>query len=246
MLLTDRKSDKLNILAVVPARGGSKGIPGKNLRKIGGLPLVDHTIKFAKQLSNVDGVILTSDSSSILQRGEKYNIFTVNRPKELASDESLVIESIKHAVAIYDQRNQVTTDSVILLQPTYPFRLRDDVEKAISKHVEGDSIPVISIKPMKENPCECIVLDTKDNWSYLVSPPQNANRQNYPSCYYFITGNFYISSMQSLNSYNSFMTPNSSFFRTKERIAIDIDLPEDFILAENIFSLTSSLGEPSL
>ena len=193
------------IVAIVPARGGSKGIKDKNLKKLNGIPLVDHTLKFASSLNIFDDVILTSDSKKILSRANKYNCKEIERPRELAIDDSLMIDVVIHAYEEFVKRNKYEPQTIVLLQPTYPYREKNDLKAAVNKHLQQNRNPIVAVQKMKEHPCDCFYRDEKNLINYLIPPPQNNNRQNYPEDFFFITGNFYISSIAKLKSEKSFI-----------------------------------------
>ena len=228
--------NKTGTIAIVPARAGSKGIKNKNLKKLNGAPLIDHTLKFASSLNIFDEVLLTSDSKKILSRAREYNCLEINRPKELAKDDSLMIDVVIHAYQEFANRNKYEPQSIVLLQPTYPYRKKNDLKIALKKHIKQNRNPIVAVQRMQEHPCECFYKGKNDSINYLIPPPQNNNRQNYPEDFFFITGNFYISSINKLKSEKSFINSKTEFFETSEKLIIDIDTPKDFEFAEKVYS----------
>lgn len=127
------------VLALIPARGGSKGVPRKNVRPVAGKPLIAHTILQAIEAGGVDEVIVSSDDEEILAIAEAHGAVPLRRPDHLAGDESPVIESIVHAM---DEHGPY--DAVVLLQPTSPLRLPSDITAAVSLFLQTGQ-PVCSV-----------------------------------------------------------------------------------------------------
>ena len=148
---------KTSVLAVIPARGGSKGLPGKNLRELHGRSLVRHAIKFADSCPLITEIVITSDSVDILKDAKEENvakpIFYLSRPDELASDETKDAPVLRHALESYENRIQKQIELIAMLQPTSPLRLNKDVESCINSinHFNGTSAWTISKVPLKYN-----------------------------------------------------------------------------------------------
>jgi CMP-N,N'-diacetyllegionaminic acid synthase len=148
---------KSSVLAVIPARGGSKGLPGKNLKELHGRSLVRHAIKFANSSPLITEIVITSDSTDILNDAKKENvakpIFYLSRPDELASDETKDAPVLRHALESYEDRIQKRIELIAMLQPTSPLRLNEDVESCINviNDFGGSSAWTISEVPLKYN-----------------------------------------------------------------------------------------------
>lgn len=228
-----------SMAAIIPARGGSKGIPKKNLVEINGKPLVDYTIEFAKKLE-ID-IFLSTDCNEISERGRAQNIKCINRPYHLASDQSRIIDTLLHA-ANEINLNSDKYDSFLVLQPTFLIREVKEIKRAIYEFQKYNYESLVAISKMIEHPCECIDLDkNKNKWDYLVKGPEGAtNRQEFKDSYYFITGNFYISTIKSLAKYRGYMHKDTNFFITKNKYFVDIDDYEDLDFAKSqIYKLKS-------
>jgi len=120
------------ILAIIPARGGSKGIKDKNIAPLAGKPLIAHTIEAALQCNALDDVIVSTDSEKIAECATNYGVDVhALRPAWLAGDEAKSIDVIHYEVDQFEQRNQITIDAVLLLQPTTPLRTVDDIQQSI-------------------------------------------------------------------------------------------------------------------
>ncbi len=225
----------LDIAIIVPARGGSKGIPGKNLISLNGKPLVDYTLEFASNLKH--DTFLSSDDEAILDRAEIYNAKKIRRPHDLAMDNSSIIGCLIHA-SNYINSNLKKYDSIVMLQPTYPIRNLKEVRLAIKRFQSNRMETLVAINKMREDPSECIKLNQDmRNWSYIEEKPNDfcavsSNRQEYESRNYFISGNFYITNIETLIRYKRIMHDQTEFYITNERYPVDIDCFEDLAFAE--------------
>lgn len=216
---------------IIPARGGSKGIPKKNIKPLKGKPLIDYTIEFSKNLNLK--IFLTSDDDEILSRGKFHNIECIKRPKHLASDESRINDTLIHASSIINFKKNIF-DSFLILQPTFLIRDISEIKNAISRFQNENLISLVAVNRMREHPSECIDLDTKTNsWSYIIEGPKGAtNRQEFKDSYYFISGNFYIATINSLIKYGGYMHNQTSFYISEDRYIVDIDCNQDFNFAK--------------
>ena len=235
----------MTIKVIIPAREGSKGLPGKNLKKLCGKPLIDYTILKALKLFKASSIILTSDSKEILQRGLEFNIRTILRPSELANDKSPVIDSILHAADYSEKTFRMKCDRIMLLQPTYPIRDEQEIKKAINFFEKHNLNSLVSVVNMKEHPCECISIYNQNHngWQFLIDPNKNTNRQSYEGNYFFVSGNFYIAKLDSLKIYKSFFFKKTRFFNCDNTYKVDIDDLYDFEFAEYCLSKIDNINE---
>lgn len=133
----------MNVLAIVPARGGSKGIPRKNLAPCAGRPLVDWTLQAATESRFITHRVLSSDDDEILDRGRSYFGFAgLQRPEELAQDDTATEPVMMHAIGA-----AVQTDLIVLLQPTSPLRTADHIDMAIALLLDSGVDSIVSVVP---------------------------------------------------------------------------------------------------
>lgn len=132
------------VLGIIPARGGSKGVPFKNLFPLNGLPLIQYTITEALK-SSLNDVIVTTDSDVIAAYANKSlgNFKAISRPPELAMDDTPMIDTIRHAVECYERHQKI--DAVMILQPTSPLRIAEDIDNAIEAFKAKDYDSLISV-----------------------------------------------------------------------------------------------------
>ena len=132
-------------VVIIPARGGSKGIPKKNIKEFLGKPLLQHSIDYAKQSNLVDQIILTTDSSEIMEIGKNNNITVIDRPKELSGDEATTESAIEHVISLFD----FSINTIfILLQPTSPLRPENSLDKMINIFNKKEYDSMLTLSPI--------------------------------------------------------------------------------------------------
>lgn len=235
--------DLSSIIAVIPARSGSKGLPGKNLLPLGDLPLVEHSIRLALAVNLIVTIVVTTDSPEILLLRHKYpTVIFLERPAELAQDASTLSDVIDHVFLSIDL-SLGSNPSFLILQPTTPFRLPKNITNALLFARKSRASSMISVVPMSQHPSECVLLKDHD-WRLVSSPPSGSTRrQDYVGEYYFISGSFYFSTLERFQSlkFDCFRS-GSSLWNSNEPIAIDIDSSIDFSLATHLFNFMTDLG----
>ncbi len=143
----------MSVVAVIPARGGSKGIPLKNIAPLGGIPLLAYTIRAARATKVIDRIILSTDSQVIAQVGIDYGLdVPFLRPERLARDETPGIDPIVHAAEWVRDHENLQPEYVIVLQPTSPFRTAGDIELALQLAIETRADSVVSVGPVAVHP----------------------------------------------------------------------------------------------
>ena len=224
------------ILAFIPARKGSKGLPSKNTMLFAGKPLIAHTIEVALK-ANVDDIFISTDDPVVLDIAKDYGIeVSYFRPPHLASDEAGMTDVISHGL---DWRNnQGKQDvSLLLLQATSPLRTVNEVNQAVKIHQETGK-PVFGVSPMWTHPTECIQLENGQSWRYLVEPSSANRRQDYKGSYQFINGAIYLATIDFFNNNGKLLDINSIPFIMNAVNTIDIDNEMEFFAAEALCGLT--------
>ena len=143
-----------NIIAVIPARGGSKQIKNKNLKKIKGISLVARTIKFAKSINLINEIVVSSDSEKILNESKKNGVDTFFvRPRKLSGDKISDFQVLHHSLKVSEKYFKKKFDYIVMLQPTSPLRKKKDIIKAIKKCIgKYDAVWTVSRVDKKFNP----------------------------------------------------------------------------------------------
>ena len=178
-----------SILVVIPARGGSKGIPRKNLRKINNQTLIEHAVRVAKGLGCIDKVIITSDDDEIHSLSEQLAVdLSVKRPAELASDKAKSIDAWIHAWLEAEKFFKQSFEFSVLLEPTSPMRTMDDVDKAIKllmKNSTANSVVTVSKTPGHYTPHKALQINSKGEIApYLEDGTKYSIRQDIPDFYH--------------------------------------------------------------
>ena len=163
------------ILAIIPARGGSKGIPKKNLKKIKNISLVGRAIMVAKKIKEIDKIFVSTDSKEIIKEAEKFNILTpFIRPKNISGDKISDYQVIKHALKKIEKKENTIYEIIIMLQPTSPLRNIIEVKEVIKKiaHTKFDAIWTVSEVPLKYHPLKQFI-QKKERMFFFLDQGKN-------------------------------------------------------------------------
>ncbi|MDP5028532.1 MAG: acylneuraminate cytidylyltransferase family protein [Flavobacterium sp.] len=183
-------------LIIIPARGGSKGVPRKNIKLLNGIPLIHYTIKAAKQLFNDSLICVSTDDVEIKEISEQASLSVpFLRPKELASDTSGSYEVLLHAIEHY-ANSGYEADTLILLQPTSPFRTSSQIEEAL-KLYSDDIDMVVSVKETKSNPYYILFEEDENGFLRKSKEATFTRRQDCPKVWEY-NGAIYIINISSL------------------------------------------------
>jgi len=215
-------------LAVIPARGGSKRLPGKNLQDLNGKPLISWTIEACLKSDFIDQVCVTSDSNEILNIAKSYQVDTIERPKELSSDTSTSYEALKHALKFSDQY-----DYIFLAQPTSPLRNEFHIDNAIKFLFEKKADSVIGVSKVGHTPLWSNTLKNDLSMSHFLDESIiNIGSQSLPD-YYRINGAIYLCKISKMLSEKTlFLKENIYAYKMERKNSIDIDEEIDFDLCE--------------
>lgn len=226
------------MLAIIPARGGSKGVPKKNIRTLGGKPLIHWTIDAAMKADSIDRVILSTDDPEIAEVCMQTGIeIPFMRPEELAQDDSLAIDNYLYTMERLIDKFQYEQDEFTVLLPTVPFRNANDIDNAVELFYEKNADSVISCNQLS-HPIDWVfsinqnglIERTKDK-----SKDNLMNRQDSEPTY-IPNGGIYIFKYTLLkDKYNYYSDKTFAYVMSEER-SIDIDTETDFKFAEFLAS----------
>ena len=197
----------MNVLAIIPARGGSKGIPHKNIRNLAGKPLIAYTIIAAKKSKLIDKIVVSTDDKKIAKISEACGIeVPFLRPKNISKDNSSTIEVVKHALEFLRTNQDYIPDMIIVLQPTSPLRTTRLIDDAIKILRKSKSSCVITVSKIKKHPSSAFWLKSR-----LLKPlKQNIteyNKKQKSLDLYFPTGSIYVFWEKTIKKYNSIYGP---------------------------------------
>ncbi len=242
--MNDSKSDNsFKVLAVIPARGGSKGVPRKNLRTLGDKPLIAHIAHTAHQVHAIDKVIISTEDQELMAIAKKAGIeVPFIRPPELASDTAQLAQVIYHSYKFYLDKG-VKYDAIISLQPTAPFLSKESMEKAIQIMINSGCDSVCTIAQFTQGHPYIAKSIAKDGSLSSFCPTCSANsekvkrRQDRKEAFY-ITGGFYLRGgrlMEGGCPKGHWLGQQSKAVVLPEIEAVDIDSELDFQIAEFLY-----------
>lgn len=217
-------------LAIIPARGGSKRLPRKNILDLCGKPLISWSIEAALKSKYISKVVVSSDDNEILTISKKYGAETINRPEYLANDTATTFDALEHTINSLEKY-----DYIVLLQPTSPLRNKKHIDEAIELLNEKDANAVISVCETEHSPLWCNILDEDLNMSnFLPKEVLNKRSQDLPK-YYRINGAIYICKTEELlKNKGFFIKENIYAYKMDKKDSVDIDDEMDFIIATEI------------
>jgi len=223
-----------SVLGLIPARGGSKGLPRKNIKPLLGKPLIAYTIEQALASKHLDRVIVSTDSEEIAEVSRKYGAeVPFMRPKELATDEAKSINVVLHVIK-WMEENDKSYDLLMLLQPTSPLRTVEDIDKAIELLLEKEANAIISVCEVEQHSYWSNVLPPDGCMKNFIRPEvTNKNRQELP-LFYRLNGAIYLVYWDYLKQEKTFFGDKTFAYIMPRERSIDIDEEIDFILAELI------------
>ncbi|EGV44350.1 acylneuraminate cytidylyltransferase family protein [Bizionia argentinensis JUB59] len=224
----------MKILGIIPARGGSKGIPKKNIKLLNGKPLLAYTSEIALKSTLLSDVIVSSDDDEIIKVAETLGVTVpFKRPSALAQDDTPTIDVILHALDWYANQ-EIYFDAVCLLQVTYPFRTLSFLNEAISKFKDSKCDTLISVQkvPQEFNPHWTF---EKNSDGYLKIATGEAKiisrRQELPDAYHR-DGSIYLTTTKTLLEQNSIYGKRLSFLESASETYVNIDTFQDWERAE--------------
>ena len=225
-------SDGSTVIALIPARGGSKGIPRKNLTILSGKPLIAHTIFAAQNATLVDEIWFSSDDNEILNVSKSLGVQTLSRPSELANDHSSASGVVHHFILSLPEGVQKQDSVILYLQPTSPLRNEEHIDNALEALDMARANGIMSVVEAEKPPQKSFCLDQNGRLISLFDERQsNARRQDLPLCYY-PNGAIYAFRISEFLARNGFPSNGSIPFMMSYADSIDIDNTTDLIRAE--------------
>ncbi len=228
---------KLKVLAIIPARGGSKGIPKKNIIELNGKPLIEYTIDVAKESKGIDKIFLSSDNDEIIKVVNTLGVSSnYKRPKIFADDNAKTVDVVIDALEWLKESEDYVPDVILILQPTSPLRLSKDIDNAIIQFSKSTKECLVSVHEMIEHPYECVKGISSDNWEYLEKQRDyKTRRQDYSEKFYYINGAIYLVNVDFFKKNRVFIQEkNTDFYIMPHERGIDIDDYSDLRQAEFI------------
>ncbi|MDP1604438.1 MAG: acylneuraminate cytidylyltransferase family protein [Legionella sp.] len=223
-------------LAIIPARGGSKRLPRKNVLDLGGKPLIAWTIEAALGCPFLDEVLVTTDDEEIAEVAKRYGAnVPFLRPPELASDTAISFDVIKHAINFYKIERGKEFDFVMLLQPTSPFRSTQNISEAIELRVEKNADAIISVCEVEHSPLWMNTLPADHSMAKFIREDVKNKRSQELNTFYRLNGAIYLCNIKVLLEKKSFFTDYAIYaYLMSLECSVDIDTNMDLLLAISI------------
>jgi CMP-N,N'-diacetyllegionaminic acid synthase len=227
---------KKEILAIIPARGGSKGVLRKNIRKLNGVPLIAYTIEAAMKSKYINRVVVSTEDTEIRDVSLIYGAeVPYLRPDEFASDHSPTIDSIVHMVTWLREKEEYIPDFICLLQCTSPFRNYKHIDEALDVMFKSKMEGIISVCEAEVNPYWANIIKDNKLQYFIEGGKSITRRQDLPKIYR-INGAIYIIETSKLLLSKTFETENITAYIMSNVDSIDIDTELDFKFAELIIN----------
>lgn len=221
----------MKVLVIIPARGGSKGVPKKNLKILGDKPLIAHAIDCAKGSQKNPRIIVSTDSQEIADVSKQLGCEVILRPEDLATDTSNVVTAVEH---VYQQL-QEDFEIIVLLQPTSPLRTSTDLDHIITMFENDNVDGVISVVPMDDmHPARMYNLGSNVELIPFITEGETARRQDLKPVYYR-NGCFYAVKTEAFFKEKSFMVAHKKAYIMNADWLANIDTPRDFKIAEILY-----------
>lgn len=220
------------IVAIIPARGGSKGIPKKNIKILAGKPLIVYSIEASLKCKNINRTIVSTDDKEIAEISKRYGAEVIERPRELSKDDTPTILAIRHVVNHLKREENYRTDVVVILQPTSPLREAADIDDAIEKFLKTCPDLVVSVSEAKHHPFWSFKTQEDKLVPFVKDGFKITRRQDLPKIY-VPNGAIYVISKETIEKDNFFEGDTRAITMSEDR-SIDIDSMLDFKIAESL------------
>lgn len=215
------------IIAIIPARAGSKGIKDKNIRDLCGKPLLAYSVEVAAQCDYIDEVFVSTDSTVIQQTAQRYGAdVPFLRSRELASDEAKIIDALLFTLDKLKEQGQ-EYDYVMLLQPTQPIRTVGLLREIIEKMIDEDLESLVTICPVEECPILMRTMDEQGRLTSILHTTSTVRRQDFPT-FYKVNGSVYMNKINGNFNKSTSLNDNAYGFVMPTKESIDIDTMRDF------------------
>ena len=232
--------NKKNVLAVIPARGGSKELPRKNIKLVNGKPLIYYTIREAKKSRYLSKIVVSTDDDEISEISSDYGIQVVKRPKKLARDKTPIEDVIRHVIKYLERLEKFHTDIVVILQPTSPLREAKDIDGAIKKFLKGGVDLVVSVAKINHPPHWTYVLRDNSRLERFIKNKKFVYRRQDAQQTYRLNGAVYVTSAKNIMHRKILDGVIRAYVMLQDR-SIDIDSQLDFDFAEYLMNKKRNL-----
>lgn len=223
----------MDIIGIIPARGGSKGVPRKNIKHLDDKPLIAHSIEVAQKSSLITDIVVTTDDDEIAAVSRTYGAEVIMRPPELARDDSKVMDAVRHVIR-EKEKEEYLYDLLILLEPTAPFRIVEDISRSVALLLDNNADSVATFSKTEIPPTRLWEIENDVPQPLIPGSDPFLPRQQ-QKIGYALNGLVYVLRVSMLYKFpdaDSFLLGKKMAHITPVERAIDIDNEYDFKLAE--------------
>ena len=225
--------DYMYVLGIIPARGGSKSVPKKNIRLLAGKPLIAYTIETAQKCKMLDRTVVSTDDDEIAEVAKEYGgDVPFMRPKELALGDTPMIPVLQHAVSFIEKKEKIHVDVVVLLDPTSPFRGAEDIKACIQKLERENADSVVTVCEVEHNPYFVMVEFCDNKLVPLIKSDEVITRRQDAHEVYRLNAAVYAAKRDVLMNTNKIITDNTMAIIMSQELSTHIDHVVDFEFAE--------------
>lgn len=223
----------MEVLAIIPAREGSKGIPKKNIQKVNGVSLLEYTVRAAKKSKKITRLIISTDSHEIAKLATRLNVeVPFLRPKKFAKSSSSTIDFLNHALGFLKKKENYCPDIIIILQVTSPLRNHSSIDKSVQLLIKHKASSVLGVSEIRQHPLLAFSLDKEKN----LKPNQKNfkkfyQRQMFPS-FYYPSGSIYTFWYKTLQTYGNFYGPKIKPLLLPKEECVDVDSVYELFISE--------------
>ena len=214
----------VNTLALITARGGSKSIPCKNILEVANKPLIAHTIIAAQEAESIDRIVVTTNCSKIGAIARHWGAeVPFERPEELARDDTPSIPVVIHALEWLRTHQRYDPDYIVLLQPTSPLRMPQDIDAAVQMAYERAADSVVSVRPVKDHPTWMMEVNDQGKMQPWIGAEKIATHRQYHSSLYVLNGAIYVVRPEVLISRQQWYAEETYPYVMPTERSVDID-----------------------
>lgn len=232
----------MNIVIIIPARGGSKGLRDKNIKPLLGKPLLYYTIDAARESKLADRIIISTEDKNISKVSREYGIEVVNRPIEYSTDDAPIELALRHVIKYLERNENYFADVVVLLQANVPIRKKGQIDNVIRKLIDTKVDSVVTVVEITKRP-EFMKKITKGDKIIHLTKTKKITRQEYKDKLYVLDGAVLaikrdvLMKTENLTGAHVYLGEDISCIIQKPKYAIEIDEQFDFDVAEGLLSL---------
>jgi CMP-N,N'-diacetyllegionaminic acid synthase len=232
----------MNILTIIPARGGSKGVPRKNLRHVGERPLIEWSIEAARGASIIQKVFVSTDDAEISQVASDAGAFVINRPQNISNDKSPMCAVVDHALSFCKMRYKEDYDYILLLQPTAPMRLSLDINQAVQIIQKSSADSVVSVYKVEDtHPARMYTIGETGNLIQYSPEPPGSLRQDLPEVYHR-NGSIYLCTVDYFKTSGKLWGGNILPYIMPQDRSANIDNLQDLLIADFLMKRRQKLN----